>query len=1422
MGNQLVTFDSRSVGNNVLNPLFPTVIITSDTPHQGITGSDTVSYTATFNRAVTGFDISDITVSGTASGNLPMPSRFAGTGGDVYTFDVETTSDGTITVSIPENAAMDAANNGNAASATYTVTVNSTAPIVILDANINDGGITNSDTVSYTATFSEIVDGFDISDITVSGTASGNLPVPSNFAGTGDMYTFDVETTSDGTILVSIPENAATDAADNGNAASATYTVTVDTTPPIIESVGTSGDTRSIEIMASEPLMGTLGTDQFTVAPSNPVVRASLASSSIMLGVLAPISDDSHTVSYSGYNITDVAGNRLAVFRDVSITPIIPDTVEPDADLNIVGGIGTGTPNTFATNSNPVSYTVTFTEVVTGFTASDISISGTASGGSLAISNFAGDQRDYSFDVETASDGTVVVRIPENTAIDAANNGNMASSTITVTVDTAPPTVKSIKTTSATTIAITAFDPLGGFARATDFTVSGNNVSDAAITGSIITLTVETAIASTDAPTVSYRGSSIHDGINNALGTFDDMPVTNTLSEIPLTVTITATGTPDGGTHDTDTISYVVTFNKVVTDFAASDIDISGTAAGGSPTISNFAGSGIRYTFDVTTIFDGTVMVSISEDAATDMAGNGNAASGVYTVTLDILVPIGISVNFIDRPSGDDFSTFDTYRGIVINSTNILVVDAVTSSVHVFDTDGNFVRKFFQPAASLITRYDSIAIASASILVTDPTRDRVDTFETSGTYRRTIGGPGNGQLDTPRGITTTPTHILVADSLNNRIEVFDLNIPHAHVRNIGTGITASSADGQFKVPTGITANSTHILVADTGNHRIQVFDLDGNYVSQFGSLGSGDGQFINPRGITTTPTHILVTDTSNHRIQVFDLDGNYVSKFGSSGSGYGQFRFPLGITTNSTHILVTEPGNARIQILDHAPTVAITSSTPDGSTQDTDTLSYTVTFSEAVTGFDAVSDISLSGTATATVLAPTGSDAATYTFDVDVKSKGTVVVSIPKLVATDTAGNRNLASDVYAVTVDTDDVVVAVSDSPVISDAASLKFIITHTDTPAISDVITGMGSIAASDSPTISDTASLELHITHTDTPAISDESDMQTMGALTPSDSPTISDTASLELHITHTDTPAISDESDMQTMGALTPSDSPTISDAASLELHIIHTDTPAISDVITGMGSIETSDSPTISDTASLNIVITHTDTPAISDESDMQTMGALTPSDSPVISDTASLELHITHTDTPAISDESDMQTMGALTPSDSPVISDTASLKFFITHTDTPAISDESDMQTMGALTQSDSPVISDTASLKFFIIHTDTPAISDESDMQTMGALTQSDSPTISDTASLELHITHTDTPAISDESDMQTMGALTQSDSPTISDTAPWAPSPDPTHWNCTLPTLTHLPYLMNQTCRPWVLLLNLTLRSYLIRHH
>jgi len=156
------------------------------------------------------------------------------------------------------------------------------------------------------------------------------------------------------------------------------------------------------------------------------------------------------------------------------------------------------------------------------------------------------------------------------------------------------------------------------------------------------------------------------------------------------------------------------------------------------------------------------------------------------------------------------------------------------------------------------------------------------------------------------------------------------------------------SDGQFGWAWSVVCNLVgEIVVADTDNHRIQVFDRNGKFLFKFGSRGNGNGQFDRPCGATVDQRNnqIVVADAWNHRIQIFDEkwraeeslgrwsfvewdivvsedDGNKLQIFDSEGIfvrivGAGRVKDPGHLIVDSDdNILVADYGNRRIQLFD--------------------------------------------------------------------------------------------------------------------------------------------------------------------------------------------------------------------------------------------------------------------------------------------------------------------------------------------------------------------------------------------------------------------------------------------------------------------------------------------------------------------------
>lgn len=110
-----------------------------------------------------------------------------------------------------------------------------------------------------------------------------------------------------------------------------------------------------------------------------------------------------------------------------------------------------------------------------------------------------------------------------------------------------------------------------------------------------------------------------------------------------------------------------------------------------------------------------------------------------------------------------------------------------------------------------------------------------------------------------------------------------------------------------------------VWVGQTAAKRVKRFSLGtGAFVNQFGSLGSGNGQFqaIGDIAVDQNFDSLFVTDPVLGRVQRFQWNGTYSTQFGTSGSGSGNlvFNAPRGIAVDmKTHNVLVADNNARVR-----------------------------------------------------------------------------------------------------------------------------------------------------------------------------------------------------------------------------------------------------------------------------------------------------------------------------------------------------------------------------------------------------------------------------------------------------------------------------------------------------------------------------
>uniref|UniRef100_A0A1X7TUV8 RING-type domain-containing protein n=1 Tax=Amphimedon queenslandica TaxID=400682 RepID=A0A1X7TUV8_AMPQE len=262
---------------------------------------------------------------------------------------------------------------------------------------------------------------------------------------------------------------------------------------------------------------------------------------------------------------------------------------------------------------------------------------------------------------------------------------------------------------------------------------------------------------------------------------------------------------------------------------------------------------------------------------------------------LDSIPSLYILEPVFNRPWGVAVSDDNQHVIVTENNGNgITILDGERKRVKSFGaTRRNRSFQFFYPSGVAFT-------SDNFILVTDGNHRLQKVRMADGKSIASVGRTGSEPLQFayPAGIVISPIteQVYIADAANNCVKVLNPDLTFSH--SFGS---KGSANGQFQSPIDIAIDSQGLVyVTDNGNHRIQKFSPDGQFLGQFGNrMFSYFGKVNGPVGITidTAGTGLVyVSEEGNHRISVFTSDGSFVRSFGSLGSDIDQLSSPCGLT----------------------------------------------------------------------------------------------------------------------------------------------------------------------------------------------------------------------------------------------------------------------------------------------------------------------------------------------------------------------------------------------------------------------------------------------------------------------------------------------------------------------------------------------
>jgi hypothetical protein len=1001
-------------------------IVMSDT---ALKIGDTSLVTITFSEAVSGFTNADLTI---ANGTLTNVSSADGGITWTATFTPNASiTDATNLITLDNTGVADLAGNagsGTTDSANYVVdTVRPTATIIVADTNLAAG-----EASVVTITFSEAVSGFTAADLTV---ANGTLTGLSSSDG-GITWTATLTPTTsvtDTTNLITLDNTGVNDLSGNaGTGSTNSNNYAIDTVRPtativVADTALKIGETSLVTITFSEAVSGFTNAD-LSIANGTLSAVSSADGGITWTATFTPtssITDATNLITLNNTGVADLAGNAGSGTTDSNNYAV--DTVRPTATVVF-------TQSTLKIGDTSL-VTITFSEAVSGFTNADLTI---ANGSLTAVSSADGGITWTATFTPSANitDATNLVTLDNTGVADLAGNaGSGTTDSNNYSIDTQRPTATIVVADPAlsagetTLVTITFSEAVSGFTNA-DLTVPNGTLTALSSADGGITWTATftpTGGINDTSNIITLANTGIADLAGNA-GTGTTNSGNFTINTVAPTATIVVA---DNSLTIGETSLVTITFSEAVTGFNNADL----TIANGTLTAVSSSDGGITWTATFTptsNITDASNLITLDNSGvqnAVGNAGNGTTNSNNYaidtqrptaTVVLaDSALGVGqtttVTITFSEAVSGLTLADLTVANGTLSGlstSDNITYTATFTPSAGITDTsniitlDNTGITDIAGNSGSGTTDSANYVIDSqrptATIVISDTDLRPGETALVTITFSEAVSGFDNSDLSVANGTlsnvsssdggitwtaTFTPT-IGVSDATNlivlNNAGISDL------AGNAGSGITNSANYAvQTEVPTAtIVVADTALKAGETSTVTITFSEAVSGFTNADLTIANGTLSNVTSSdgGITWTATltpTANITDTTN----LITLDNSGVTN-ASGNSG-------VGTTASNNFAIDTALPTATIVVADNRLGIGATTT-------------VTITFSEAVSGFD-LSDISVANGTLANLTSSDGGITWTATLTPTANVNDTT-----NLIIVDTAGVQDLAGNLGA------------------------------------------------------------------------------------------------------------------------------------------------------------------------------------------------------------------------------------------------------------------------------------------------------------------------------------------------------------------------------------------------------------------------
>ena len=280
---------------------------------------------------------------------------------------------------------------------------------------------------------------------------------------------------------------------------------------------------------------------------------------------------------------------------------------------------------------------------------------------------------------------------------------------------------------------------------------------------------------------------------------------------------------------------------------------------------------------------------------------------------------------------------FNKPRSLTCDLNDNLYVADITGRIQKFNPEGVFLRQWQMPQTDLGKAKGMATDPAGNVIVVEPHYQRVNHFNPDGTLVAQWGyrGTNAGAFILPRciAVNSAGEYYLGEYTTVERVQRFSVGAELTRVPPSGQSSAVPFAllglwgkpgqdAGEFNRAEGIAVGpNDSVYVADSCNHRIQVFDRTGKFIRTHGRAGSAPGAFSFPYDVRVEAGgRQFVCEFGNSRLSIFDAADRLVETIGHAGRRAGEFANPWAICLDSKgNLYVADSQNHRVQKLHRRP-----------------------------------------------------------------------------------------------------------------------------------------------------------------------------------------------------------------------------------------------------------------------------------------------------------------------------------------------------------------------------------------------------------------------------------------------------------------------------------------------------------------------